>query len=182
MNREKQQQIEQILNRAVKIAPDRRRAFLDESCDGDEDLRREVEALLESIGDGQAVTYSTGEIDKIIADAQEVLMPGAQIAHYEIRQKIGSGGMGEVFLAHDRELERSVALKILPPAVAQYKERVHRFVKEARAASALNHPNILTIYEIGQAGDMRFIASEYIRGVTLRERLRREPPNLKETL
>ncbi|MFN2456437.1 MAG: protein kinase, partial [Pyrinomonadaceae bacterium] len=86
---------------------------------------------------------------------------------------IGAGGMGEVFLAEDTRLERKVALKILPATFAQDAERMRRFVQEAKAASALNHPNILTIYEIGESEQTNYIAAEYVAGETLRERLRR---------
>ena len=90
--------------------------------------------------------------------------------------------MGDVYLAEDIKLGRSVALKILPPASAQDAEQIRRFVQEAKAASALNHPNILTIYEIGEVENTKYIASEYVEGETLRERLKREPLNLKESL
>lgn len=107
---------------------------------------------------------------------------GIKLGHYEIISPIGAGGMGEVFLAEDTRLERRVALKILPAAFAQDAERMRRFVREAKATSALNHPNILTIYEIGESENTNYIAAEYVEGETLRERLRREPLNLKAAL
>lgn len=94
--------------------------------------------------------------------------PGTKLGHYEIRSKIGAGGMGEVYLAVDTELDRTVAIKILPAALAADAHRLQRFVQEAKAASALNHPHILTIYEIGVVGKSRFIATEFIDGDTLR--------------
>jgi len=96
------------------------------------------------------------------------MKPGTKLAHYEIRSKIGAGGMGEVYLAVDTELDRTVAIKILPAALAADAQRLQRFVQEAKAASALNHPHILTIYEIGVTGNSRFIATEFIDGDTLR--------------
>jgi serine/threonine protein kinase/tetratricopeptide (TPR) repeat protein len=96
------------------------------------------------------------------------MKPGTKLAHYEIRSKIGAGGMGEVYLAIDTELDRTVAIKILPAALAADAQRLQRFVQEAKAASALNHPHILTIYEIGVTGNSRFIATEFIDGDTLR--------------
>ncbi len=96
------------------------------------------------------------------------MKPGTKLGHYEIRSKIGAGGMGEVYLAIDTELDRTVAIKILPAALAADAQRLQRFVQEARAASALNHPHILTIYEIGVTGKSRFIATEFIDGDTLR--------------
>src|SRR2546426_2299648 len=100
------------------------------------------------------------------------LSSGTKLGRYEIRSKIGAGGMGEVYLAQDTKLDRKVALKILPPDVAAHQDRMRRFVQEAKAASALNHPNILTIYEIEQIASVNFIAIEFIDGETLRHRLR----------
>ena len=99
------------------------------------------------------------------------LTSGTKLGRYEIRSLIGKGGMGEVYLAHDTELDRTVAIKILPPAVASDQQRLQRFIQEARSASALNHPHIITIYEIGTAGESKFIATEFIDGETLRERM-----------
>ncbi len=96
---------------------------------------------------------------------------GTLLERYEIRSPLGAGGMGEIYLAWDTQLERTVALKILPAEVALDQRRMRRFIQEAKAASALNHPNILTIYEIGQAGSARFIATEFIDGETLRASL-----------
>src|SRR5438270_2299922 len=96
---------------------------------------------------------------------------GTKLGRYEIRSKIGDGGMGEVYLARDLELDRTVAIKILPETLASDPQRLQRFVQEARAASALNHPHILTIYEVGVTGTSRFIATEFIDGETLRQRI-----------
>src|SRR5438094_7619016 len=99
------------------------------------------------------------------------LTSGTRLGRYEIRAKIGAGGMGEVYLALDTELNRTVAIKILPDSVASDQQRVRRFVQEAKAASALNHPHILTIHEIGTIGNTPFIASEFIEGETLRHHI-----------
>src|ERR1700730_1488150 len=107
---------------------------------------------------------------------------GTTLGRYEIRSKIGAGGMGEVYLAQDTALDRKVALKILPPEFAEDQDRMSRFVREARSASALNHPNIITIYEIGETNGTHFIATEYIEGETLQTRLKGEPLSLKSTL
>src|ERR1700694_4720226 len=98
------------------------------------------------------------------------LFPGASLSHYRIVSKIGAGGMGEVYLAQDTKLDRKVALKILPADVATNQDRMRRFVQEAKAASALNHPNIITIYEIDETDSGLFIATEFIDGETLRHR------------
>jgi serine/threonine protein kinase/Tfp pilus assembly protein PilF len=110
------------------------------------------------------------------------LSPGTRLGRYEIRSKIGEGGMGEVYLALDTELDRTVAIKILPEALASNQERLQRFIQEAKAASALNHPHILTIYEIGATGNSRFIATEFIDGDTLRRRIREGSLSLNEVL
>jgi len=110
------------------------------------------------------------------------LSPGTRLGRYEVRSQIGAGGMGEVYLADDTQLERSVALKILPESVAADQTRLQRFVKEAKSASALNHPNILTVFEIGQADSIHFIANEYIDGETLRHHLSRTRITLNEVL
>ena len=110
------------------------------------------------------------------------MQTGEKIGRYEIRKKIGLGGMGEVYLAEDTELGRLVALKVLRASTAKNEDVVRRFVQEAKAASALNHPNILTVHEIGTFEDSRFIATEYIKGKTLRKRLNASPLSLRETL
>jgi serine/threonine protein kinase len=111
-----------------------------------------------------------------------MISAGEQIGRYRIRSAIGKGGMGEVFLAEDTELERLVALKVLPKDLANDTERMRRFVQEAKSASALNHPNIITIHEIGKTNNGHFIATEYIEGETLHSRLKSEPMNLKSVL
>src|SRR6266850_6874663 len=97
------------------------------------------------------------------------ISPGTSLGRYEIRSTLGAGGMGEVYLAYDTQLDRTTALKILHSDVATDIQRMRRFIQEAKAASSLNHPNILTIYEIGQANSTHFIATEFIDGETLRE-------------
>src|SRR6059036_168129 len=100
---------------------------------------------------------------------------GTHLGRYEIRSQLGAGGMGEVYLAQDTRLDRKVALKVLPAEVAANRDRMKRFVQEAKAASALNHPNIITIHEIDQTVSGHFIATEFIDGETLRERMRSAP-------
>src|SRR5713226_6905841 len=107
---------------------------------------------------------------------------GTKLGRYEIRSQLGAGGMGEVYLAQDTKLDRKVALKILPAEVAAHHDRMRRFVQEAKAASGLNHPNIITIHEIDETDSVNFIATEFIEGVTLRERMRNSPLKLGEVL
>jgi serine/threonine-protein kinase len=110
------------------------------------------------------------------------LLPDSSLSHYLIVSKLGAGGMGDVYLAQDTKLDRKVALKVLPKALAIEDDAMRRFVQEAKAASALNHPNIITIHEIAEIGDEHFIASEFIEGETLRSRLRRNPLSLEQVL
>src|SRR5436190_13668397 len=110
------------------------------------------------------------------------LAPGTRLGRYEIISAIGAGGMGEVYAARDTELDRKVAIKLLPSAYTRDRDRVLRFVKEAKAASALNHPNIITVYEIGLADDRQFIATELIDGQTVRQLMARGPMALERAL
>src|SRR5215204_94555 len=112
-----------------------------------------------------------------------LITAGTKLGRYEILSKLGSGGMGHVYLAQDTsELERTVAIKLLPTEVASDPKRMQRFIREARSVSVLNHPNVLTIYEFGQYAATRFIATEYVEGVTLREHLRSQPMTLVDVL
>jgi serine/threonine protein kinase len=158
---------------ALEVEPAQRAAFLDKACAGHDSLRREVETLLQSHDESNSFLEQP-----VVEDAAEMLVndqpqfsAGQRIGHYEIIKLIGEGGMGEVYLAEDKSLGRKVALKFLPAYFTKNDERLRRFEQEARAASALNHPNILTIHEIGEADGRRFIATELIDGETLRQRI-----------
>src|SRR5712671_2549836 len=110
------------------------------------------------------------------------LSPGASLSHYRIVSQLGAGGMGEVYLAQDNKLDRKVALKILPAGLAANDDRMRRFTQEAKAAAALNHPNIATIHEIGESDGVNFIAMEFIEGATLREKIHQEQTDLRKLL
>src|SRR5258708_4722641 len=110
------------------------------------------------------------------------LAAGTKLGRYEIRSKIGEGGMGEVYLALDTKLDRKVALKILPAEVASHQDRMRRFVQEAKAAAALNHPHIAHIYEIGESDGAHFIVMEYVDGETLRQKVKTIPVDLADVL
>src|SRR5438093_2617785 len=110
------------------------------------------------------------------------ISPSKRLGRYEIRSQIGAGGMGEVYLAEDTLLRRKVALKLLPGDLANDRDRLARFEQEAFAASALNHPNILTVFEVGEADEARFIATEYVDGETLRRRMTRRRASLRDAL
>jgi len=169
MNNELWQQAKEIFDEARQLSGSDQAKFLDERCSKDPALRAEVEKLLSS--------YDSDFLEENALNAAEALIDpalatGQTIGRYRISGLIGSGGMGQVFLAEDTELDRPVAFKILHGGVANDEERVRRFIQEARAASALNHPNILTIHEIGSFEGSRFIVSEYVHGRTLREQMR----------
>ena len=110
------------------------------------------------------------------------LSPGASLAHYRIVSQLGAGGMREVYLAHDTKLARKIALKILPADLAANQDRMRRFTQEAKAAAALNHPNIATIHEIGESDGVNFITMEFIDGATLREKIHQEQTDLRKLL
>ena len=162
-----------------------RERYLNEACGDDAEFRAEVLDLLGSFDEADDFLDESpiSEVAEAIVGKQESAFAGQQIGRYRIERKLGAGGMGEVFLARDTELERLVALKILSATFSDNADRVRRFVQEARAASALNHPNILTIHEIGHYENVRFTATEYVEGETLRERQRGdEPLTLNEIL
>src|SRR5438876_4058483 len=169
------QTIEEIYRAAVDQEPDRTSAFLDAACEGDELLRRKVEALLASRQRASSFieTSAIGLATRIIENGQADLLVGRTFGHYKISKPIGSGGMGEVYLATDIKAGRKAALKLLPMHFTGDAERLHRFQQEAHALVGLNHPNILTVYEIGEDHSIHYIASELIEGETLRQRLAR---------
>jgi len=173
MDAERWKQIDEVLDAALEIEPDARAAFLSQRCDRNEELKREVEALLAA--HEQAGTFIETSAIKLAARAVagDTIFARAkrQIGPYHILSLLGAGGMGEVYLAEDARLARKVALKILPLPFVTDPDRVRRFANEARAASALNHPNIITIYDIGQTDATHYIATEYVEGETLRARL-----------
>src|SRR6266403_788070 len=152
MTPERLQQIEDLYHSALERNSAERLTFINESCEGDEELRKEVESLLASEAQaGDFIEEPVHEVAaRLIADNQQRSMVGRLIGPYEIIDLLGAGGMGEVYLARDARLDRKIALKLLPAYFTKHTGRLRRFEQEARSASSLNHPNILTIYEIGQ--------------------------------
>jgi len=169
------QTIEEIFRAALDQEPDQIGAFLDKACEGDDVLRRKVETLLASRQRAGSFieTSAIGLATRIIENGQADLLVGQTIGHYKLSKRIGSGGMGDVYLATDVTAGRKAALKLLPMRFTADAERLKRFQQEAHAVVALNHPNILTIYEIGEDHSTHYIASELIEGETLRQRLTR---------
>src|SRR5947208_1906750 len=175
MHAERWQSCTEIFNIAVEQPPNERAAFLERSCDGDEALRCKVELLLkyhDTAGDFIKSPAFQVAPELLVGDPEALI--GQSIGHYKISKRIGSGGMGEVYLASDISAGRQAALKLLPTQFTGDAERMKRFQQEARAVAGLNHPNILTIYEVGADSSLRYIASELIEGETLRQRLGRE--------
>jgi len=184
MTPERWQQIDQLFKAALACERPQREELLSVKCAGDEPLRREVESLLSSLEEADDfIEVPAGDVAaELLGTHQAALEPGQQIENYRIVRPLGSGGMAEVYLAEDIRLKRKVALKLLPPHFTANRDRVLRFEQEARAASALNHPNIITIYQIGEANSTLMIATEFVEGETLRQRLATGALNLNEAL
>jgi eukaryotic-like serine/threonine-protein kinase len=182
MNPDRWRQITNIFEAALDRDVASRSAFISEACAGDTDLCREVEDLLASHDRAGEFIEEPAMAIAARQSADKSMLTGQTVAHYQVLTLIGSGGMGDVYLALDTKLGRRVALKLLPEYLAGDSHRARLFTKEARAASALNHPNIITIHEIGQLADRYYIAMEYVEGPTLSELIHREHPPLSKLL
>src|SRR5262245_17677114 len=193
MKHERWKQIEQLYHAALERESGARDAFLAQACAGDEELRREVDELLGY--DGAAESFF--EVNALAAEARRLkpeelsqtapqLLPGQQIGTYKIMSLLGRGGMGVVYRARDERLRRDVAIKVLPASYANDADRLRRFEQEAHATSALNHPNILTIYDIGAAapelGGAPFIVAELLEGAELRAQLQSDALPIRRAL
>ena len=191
MNPERFQQVSHLFESALALEEDARAEYLCEQCGTDESLREEVEKLIAShreagaqgFMNSPAVERAAGLLADESEDRDEFrLKKGQLLGSYMILERIGAGGMGEVYLATDTRLDRKVALKILPQDFADDVRRMQRFTLEAKVASTLNQPNILTVFEFGKVGSLAFLATEYIDGETLRSFLQHTQPRLKEVL
>jgi eukaryotic-like serine/threonine-protein kinase len=193
MTPERWKQIERLYHSALEREPGERESFLDRACAGDDELRREIASLLAHDGLVGSLIAAPALADaaQLMADASlmentEPQLDSPTIARevgpYKLQSLLGRGGMGEVYLALDPRLGRRVALKLLPEDLKADPEVKRRFAQEARAASALNHPNIITIYEIGSDQQRDFIAMEYVEGETLRGLLARGKIDLNRAL
>jgi WD40 repeat protein/serine/threonine protein kinase len=183
MTPERWQRIESTFHAALEVSASGRAAFLDEACGKDESLRQEVESLLTQAERPGSLSdvCPLDEAVRLLASDQGDSLAGQTIDHYKILARLGAGGMGEVYEATDLRLGRKVALKLLPAFVTSEADQVRRFHEEARAASSLNHPNIITIHELGQADSLHFIAMELVQGETLRNQMRGRMP-IREVL
>jgi hypothetical protein len=175
MTPERYQQVAQLYVAALELAPEQRAGFLTEACCGDSALQEDVESLLrfEAYGerflDGAALDVTA----QAVAAEQLASSSHRRVGHYHIQSLLGRGGMGEVYRAHDPRLGRDVALKVIHVAFATDVDRLRRFEQEARAAGRLNHPNVLTVYDIGIDQDAPYIVTELLEGEELREQLNR---------
>src|ERR1700682_2208828 len=178
---EQEQRIKALLQPALELDPTERASFLDRAGAGDVSLRQEVEALIaaQEQATGSVSSSQLGEGTSGSRGEDITAVIGRPIAHYKVLSFLGRGGMGEVYLAQDARLGRKVALKLLPASLSNDEDRLRRFEREARSASALNHPNVCVIYEVGETDEGRhFIAMERIDGITLRRRFAQGPLKL----
>ena len=183
MNAERWQEIETVLQDALDRPPLERASFLEDVCAGDEELKSEAATLIAAYEEaGDFIEQPAIARDAHVLLGAAVDDTGREIGPYRIIERLGAGGMGEVYLAQDTRLSRLVALKLLPVYFASDDARLRRFQSEARAASALNHPNILTIYEVGEHDGVYFIATEFIDGKTLGELMREQELSVAEIL
>ena len=165
------EELDRLFQAAIELEPRQRTDFIAAACSGDPILQEEIEALLRSDADAWSFLDEPAlqMAAPFVADEQPQLSAGDQLGDYTIERLIGRGGMGEVYLAKDRVLNRQVALKLLPSEYTRDPGRLQRFANEAQSASALNHPNILTIYQLGSVEGLQFIVTEFVEGETLRD-------------
>ena len=181
---ESMQQLEELFHEAAGLDPQQRADFLARLRDSKPQLAVAVESLIAAHERPDAFIDSPAyeAAAESIAQAQPVLVAGQVVGHYQVVRPLGKGGMGEVYLASDTKLDRSVALKLLPLTFTHRKELLRRFIQEAKAASSLNHPNIITIHEIGETDGVHYIATEFIDGETLKQRMKQGRLEFSEVL
>src|SRR5437899_1141070 len=185
MNPERWQKLDELFHAALEREPDARPAFVAKVCEADDELRRELKSMLAHHEQSQSFiespAYAMAGADILDEDSSETLV-GKSFGSYQILRLLGKGAMGVVYLALDRDLQAKRAIKFLHDEFLGDRQRVQRFKQEARAASALNHPNILTIHQIGEVDGRQFMATEYIDGETLRQLIERRRITLTEAL
>ena len=176
--------MKELFRSALARNPEDRAAFLERMCAGDDEARREVESLLASFNESDSfIENPIGEsAAQLLTSARPESVIGQRLGPYEIAALLGEGGMGAVYLARDARLGRKVAVKLLSAHSTRDADGLRRFQQEARAVSLLNHPNILTLHEIGDFNGIPFIVTEFIEGATLRTRITGRPMNLDDVL
>jgi Tol biopolymer transport system component len=174
MQAERWKEIQELYEAAIALAPEKRAAFLEHACPADDGLRGEVRSLLEQ----QADSF----LESALVSAIKTLNPGAKLGNFEIVELIGRGGMGEVYRARDSRLKRDVAIKVLPAGLARDPDRIARFEREAHAAGALSHPNIVAVHEIGRDEGTYWIATELVAGESLASVVGRRPMAVSKAL
>jgi len=184
MDPKRWKKIETLYHSALGVDPGQRLAWLNEACDNEESIRLEVLSLLESAETSDSFLEEPvfDVAMGILISCEPETLVGTHLDRYELLEILGRGGMGEVYLAKDLRLLRRVALKLLPASIAEDRERVLRFEREARAASAVSHPNVAHIYEIGEADGRHYITMEYVTGRTLRAVLREKPLDIQTVI
>jgi serine/threonine-protein kinase len=184
MAQEKWQKVKDIFVDVMQQKPEVRQELLERVCDNDKEIRREVESLLSSYDGAESFmeTPATVDFGKTQQDKTPQLIKEQILGHYKIIEQIGTGGMGEVYLAKDTKLDRKVAIKILHETFSEDQSNLQRFIQEAKTASGLNHPNILVIHEIGETESSQYIVSEHIEGKTLREFTKNKSLKLTDVL
>jgi serine/threonine protein kinase len=171
METERWRQVDELLQRALDRPAEERSAFLEKECAGDVALRHEVESLILSSEEGASfIARSSLDSDLPVRESTSLEI-GRVMGGYQILRRLGSGGMGEVYLARHTQHERPAALKILPAHYTSDAQRNERFRRESRAVLRLNHPNVVTAYDIGEEGGVPYIATEFVEGETLGTRL-----------
>jgi serine/threonine protein kinase/Tol biopolymer transport system component len=192
METKRWRQVDSLLQSVLECRPEEREEFLRNACDGDLTLEQEVRSLLSAHQHAGSFLESPAfkadeqliDLNEDREETQESIhsLVGQAVSHYRILRKLGGGGMGEVYRAHDSVLKRDVAIKILPTSVAQDPDRLLRFEQEAQAAAALNHPNILAVHEFGTFEGVTYLVSELLEGNTLRELLQRGPAPVRKAI
>ena len=184
MKAERRKKIEDLCYAALEQEESKRKAFLEEACGGDDALRREVESLLaqeekvEDFLEAPALEVAA----KAMVQDQVPSMVGREMGSYKVLSLLGTGGMGEVYLAEDTKLDRRVALKFLPREMQQDETARKRFLREAKSAAALDHAYVCHIHEVGEEEGKSFISMEYVQGETLKDQLKKGPLPLQDAL
>ncbi|HSO73428.1 MAG TPA: serine/threonine-protein kinase, partial [Blastocatellia bacterium] len=181
---ERLKKVQELFHQALPLEPPARSVFLAEACGSDRELLDEVRSLISAHErEGSFIDSPAAQpVAEMLASVRSESYVGQTVGSFRILSQLGRGGMGEVYLAQDSKLGRKVALKLLPEELTRREDLVRRFGLEAKAASGLNHPNIVTVYEIGQTGSSHYIATEYIEGETLRQHFARGRMSLREVL